>query len=85
MHTSFTMLAWMPGPLELSVIAVVALLFFGRRLPEVARSMGKSIVEFKKGLKDVKGEIDTAADDDDEQKALPSDKDDEKDSGDSSD
>ncbi len=71
MLASFDMLAWVPGPLELSVIAVVALLFFGRRLPEVAKSMGKSIVEFKKGLKDVKDDIDTASTPDDDRKALP--------------
>ncbi len=52
------LLAWMPGPLEWSAIAVVALLVFGRRLPDVARSVGKSIVEFKRGLRDVKDEID---------------------------
>ena len=45
MFTSLDMLAvWMPGAMELAIIAVVALLFFGRRLPEVAKSMGKSIV-----------------------------------------
>lgn len=44
----------MPG---LIVILVVALLIFGRRLPEVARSMGKSIMEFKKGLKDAQTDI----------------------------
>ncbi len=71
MLASFDMLAWVPGPLELSVIAIVALLFFGRRLPEVAKSMGKSIVEFKKGLKDVKDDIDTASTSDDDRKALP--------------
>ena len=44
---------WMPGPLELAVILFVALLLFGRRLPQIARGAGKSLVEFKKGLKDV--------------------------------
>ena len=48
----------MPGGWELIVVGLVALLIFGRRLPDVARSVGKSIVEFKKGLKDVKNEID---------------------------
>ena len=38
------------GPWELIIILVVAVLLFGRRLPEVGRSMGKAIVEFKKGL-----------------------------------
>ncbi len=85
MLASFTTLAWMPGPVELGVILVAALLIFGRRLPDVARSMGKSIVEFKKGLKDVKDNINSATSQEDEQKVLPSDKDigkdSEKDSG----
>lgn len=51
-------LAWMPGPMELMVILVVAILLFGRRLPEIARGMGKSITEFKKGLSEAKSEID---------------------------
>lgn len=51
----------LPGGMEWGVILVVALLIFGRRLPDVARSVGKSIVEFKKGLRDVKGEIDDQA------------------------
>lgn len=43
---------------EILVVLVVALLLFGKRLPEVARSMGKGIVEFKRGLRGVEDEID---------------------------
>jgi len=52
-------LAFLPsiGPTELVVIGLIALLIFGRRLPEVGRSLGKSFVEFKKGLKDTSDEL----------------------------
>ena len=37
------------GP-DLLIIGLVALLIFGKRLPEVGKNLGKTIVEFKKGL-----------------------------------
>lgn len=58
--STIQMIAWMPGPMELLVIAIFGLLIFGKRLPEVGKSLGKSIVEFKKGLQGVEDDINNA-------------------------
>lgn len=50
----------MPGGIEWIVILIVALLIFGKRLPEVMKSLGKGIVEFKKGVKGVEDEVETS-------------------------
>jgi len=43
---------------ELLIILVVVLVLFGaKRIPELAKGLGKGISEFKKGLKDVEEEI----------------------------
>ena len=45
------------GAPEAIVIGLVALLLFGPRLPQVMRSLGKGIVEFKKGIRDTEDEV----------------------------
>lgn len=50
-------LAWITDPWTYLVVGLVALLLFGKRLPEVGRSLGKGIAEFKKGLHDVSDEL----------------------------
>lgn len=49
------------GVPEMLVFGIIALLLFGKRLPEVARSLGKGIVEFKKGLRGIDEEVDSAS------------------------
>ena len=53
-------LAWTLGWPEILLALVIALIIFGRRLPEVARSLGKSLTEFKKGVKETKDDIEDA-------------------------
>ena len=59
------MLAWggIPGGWEWIVILVIALLLFGKKLPEVARSLGKSLTSFKKGLREAEDTKDEVVDD----------------------
>ena len=48
------------GMWELLIILVIVLLLFGaRRLPEMAKGMGQAIKEFRKGIKDVQGDLDS--------------------------
>ncbi|MFW6153752.1 MAG: Sec-independent protein translocase subunit TatA/TatB [Planctomycetota bacterium] len=48
-------LGW--GYTEWILIGLIAVLLFGRRLPEVGKNLGKSLVEFKRGLKNAGDEM----------------------------
>lgn len=51
----------MPGTGEWIMLLVIGLLIFGRRLPEVARNLGKSVNEFKKGMREFQDSADEVA------------------------
>ena len=54
-------LAWGFSGWELGILLVLGLLIFGRRLPELGRSVGKTIVEFKKGLSGIESDVNSSS------------------------
>jgi len=50
------------GPWEILVILfVIILIFGGKKLPELARGLGLGLKEFKKATRDIKDEVESAA------------------------
>src|SRR3989442_12458455 len=56
MHTLFAIFGL--GPMEIVVLVVLGVLLFGKNLPSMGRYIGKSIVEFKKGVKGLEDDFD---------------------------
>lgn len=50
----------MMTPTLIAIVVIAGFLLFGRRLPEMGRSLGKAIVEFKKGLSGIEDDIHNA-------------------------
>lgn len=48
------------GSTELLVVGIVALVLFGHRLPSVMRSLGRGVVEFKKGVAGIEDDLEEA-------------------------
>ncbi|MDX2016950.1 MAG: twin-arginine translocase TatA/TatE family subunit [Planctomycetota bacterium] len=46
---------------EIGLLLLLGLLLFGKRLPDVGKSLGKGIVEFKKGLRGIEEDVDQSA------------------------
>ncbi|HUR54432.1 MAG TPA: twin-arginine translocase TatA/TatE family subunit [Gemmataceae bacterium] len=49
------------GGQEILLLLVLGVLLFGRKLPEIGRSLGKTMVEFKKGMKGIEDEVSESA------------------------
>ncbi len=43
-----------PGSGSMLVILVLGVLLFGKRLPEIGKNIGKGLLEFKKGIDDIR-------------------------------
>jgi sec-independent protein translocase protein TatA len=54
-------IAFIESPVALLVVLLIALLLFGHKLPNVARSLGSSVSEFKKGVRDGENELNQTA------------------------
>ena len=65
MNSSFNTLAFAGiGMQELLVVLLIAILVFGAaKIPEIARSLGKAIREFKKATRDVSDSVESAGKD----------------------
>lgn len=53
------------------VVGIVALLLFGNRLPEIARSLGRSLNEFKRGMREVGEDVDRIDEEAEEKEEKP--------------
>lgn len=60
------------GTQELIIILIIVLLLFGaRRIPEIARSMGQGIREFKKATKEISADVNASLQTKDDDKDKP--------------
>jgi sec-independent protein translocase protein TatA len=45
-------------PIHWLIVLIIGILIFGKRLPEIGRTLGKGIVEFKKGMRGLEDDLD---------------------------
>lgn len=56
----YPVFALLDNPLMLLLLGALAVMLFGERLPEVAKSVGKQIMELKNGMHGIQREIESA-------------------------
>ena len=61
MGSLFAFINFFARGMEWVIILVVGIVIFGRKLPDVGRYLGKSIVEFKKGIKGIEDDVDVGS------------------------
>ncbi len=49
------------GMQEILLLLLLGVLLFGRKLPDIGRSLGKTVIEFRKGIGGMEDEINTAS------------------------
>jgi sec-independent protein translocase protein TatA len=57
MQTPYAIFASMFGGQDLLLLLVIGVLLFGRKLPELGRSLGKTVTEVKKGLRGIEDDM----------------------------
>ena len=58
-----------PGPWEIVIILIIVLVLFGgKKLPELAKGLGKGLREFKNASRDIKKEVEDAVSEEGENK-----------------
>jgi len=58
------------GPIEIVIVLALALLVFGpKRLPQMGRTLGRSMREFRKASDDIKSSFSLTEDDEDEERS----------------
>ena len=56
----YPVFGFLDNPVMILVLGAIAVLLFGERLPEVARSIGKGLMEVKNGMRGLQDEIQSA-------------------------
>lgn len=65
-------LAWSVGWQEILIVVIVVLILFGgRKIPELARGIGRGMREFKREMRGVKEDFDEALKEEEEEEARP--------------